>query len=372
VVDGTQRYLYEPVALFDTTEQGSLRPLAIVIGDEVFEPAEAGPQKWRWEMAKFAVQVADGNYHELFVHLARTHLVVEAFVLATHRALAPKHPLSLLLLPHFQGTLFINNSAAGSLIAHGGPIEAIFAGTIETTQLAAADDRLAFDFAANMVPAELETRGVMGGPLTDFPYRDDALRVWNAIETWVRAYVDVYYDSDADVVADTELAAWSAEVMGQGAVQGFTAPHDRSSLALALTMVIFTGSAQHAAVNFPQRTLMTYAPNVTGAVWTPLDGPTTEARWVAMMPPIDKASLQLQTLELLGGVYFSQLGDYKNASFPYGAWFRDEQITRSGGPLERFRNDLREVEAEIEKANADRSVPYPYLLPTQIPQSINI
>ncbi len=75
------------------------------------------PEYWQWQAAMSLVQVADGNYHELFVHLGRTHLIIEAFTIATNRCLAESHPVNVLLLPHFEGTLFINNSAAGSLIA---------------------------------------------------------------------------------------------------------------------------------------------------------------------------------------------------------------------------------------------------------------
>lgn len=50
----------------------------------------------------------------MFVHLAQTHLVSEAFCLATQRTLAPSHPLHVLLAPHFEGTLFINEGRRGS------------------------------------------------------------------------------------------------------------------------------------------------------------------------------------------------------------------------------------------------------------------
>ena len=43
--------------------------------DEVIEPRFQLPAGWRREGV--VVQVADGNYHELVAHLARTHLVIE-------------------------------------------------------------------------------------------------------------------------------------------------------------------------------------------------------------------------------------------------------------------------------------------------------
>lgn len=378
--NGKQKYLWCPLALFAVPRgEQSLVPVAIQCtqdpsqGGVFVRPAACG--EWAWEMAKFVVQVADGNYHELFAHLARTHLVIETFAVANHRALAPQHPLYLLLIAHTEGTLFINNSASGSLIAAGGPIEAIFAGTIDTIQLAAANDRLAFDFYERMLPRDLARRNVTNvAGLPDYPYRDDALMVWGALEAWIRAYVGVYYSTDADVIGDTELAAFCAEVRGAGRMKGFAVIETIDQLVEVLTMIVFTGSAQHAAVNFPQQTDMTYVPNITGAGWAP--GPdeseSSEAAWIAMMPTLDLALEQLNTLWLLGGVHFRKLGDYLATDFPYHAWFLDERITRDGGPLERFRTDLRVVEAEIERANTKRAVAYTFLQPSLVPESINI
>lgn len=379
--EGHQKYLWCPVAVFAVPAGGGpLAPVAIQLdqqstGSNLYLRPSGPGLHWAWEMAKFAVQVADGNHHELFAHLARTHLVMEAVALATHRALAPQHPLYLLLLPHVQGTLFINNAAAGGLIAEDGPIDRIFAGSIETTQLAAAHDRLAFRYRARMLPADLERRGVTNTEvLPRYPYRDDATRVWGAIEGWVRDYVGVYYDGDHDVVGDTELAAWVAELKGSGRLADLGRIETIDELVAVLTMAIFTGSAQHAAVNFPQRTDMSYAPAVTGSAWAPVADPGQgeESAWIKMMPPLDLAQQQQNTLLALGGVYFTKLGDYKAASFPYDDWFEDPQITKSGGPLERFRTALRDVEVAIEQDAAERTLAYPYLQPSQVPESINI
>lgn len=384
-VGGKQKYLSMPFALFAVPPgERSLVPVAIQCGQDPSQHplhlrgaphAPRGPREWGWEMAKFVVQVADGNYHEIYAHLARTHLVQEAVTVATHRALAPSHPLYLLLIAHTEGTLFINNTAAGGLIAAGGPIEAIFAGTIETIQLAAVQDRLAFDFTAHMLPNDLARRNVVNtAELPDYPYRDDALLVWGAIERWVRAYIGTYYASDADVVGDTELAAFCAELRGSGRVIGFPVLETVDGLVAVVTMMVFNGSAQHAAVNFPQQTDMTWVPNVTGSAWAP--GPDdvspTEAAWFAQMPSVDLALQQLNTLWVLGGVHFRKLGDYLSAEFPYNPWFLDARVTRDGGPLEAFRNDLRAVEAQIERNNLGRTVPYTYLLPSLVPESINI
>lgn len=376
------KVVYAPIALFALPKgETELTPVAIQCGQDpakfpvLLKPdADQADQHFGWLMAKTVVQVADGNYHELFVHLARTHLVLEAFVVATHRQLADQHPLNILLIPHFEGSLFINNAAADSLIAEGGAINKVFGAQITAIQSAAGGDRLAFDFWGSMLPTELAARNVDDpARLPYFPYRDDALLVWNAIAEWAGEYVGLYYDDDNAVAGDTELAAWCADLIGQGLLKGFKAITNRADLIQVLTMIIFTASAQHAAVNFPQRTIMTYAPAVTGAGWAKPPATTkgqSEEAWVKMMPPLDVAMEQLNILYLLGSVYYRRLGEYKSNHFPYFNWFRDKKVT---APLARFNANLEKIEGEINLRNQVREPnPYPYLLPSQIPPSINI
>jgi arachidonate 15-lipoxygenase len=379
--NGVQKYVYQPMALFAVPPGGQrLVPVAIQCGQDaaanpVFTPApDADP--WGWQIAKTIVQVADGNYHELFAHLARTHLVIEAFTVATHRHLANVHPIWALLVPHFEGTLFINDQAATSLIAAGGPIDHIFGGTIATSQQAAASDRLGFDVWARMLPADLAARGVDDATkLPDFPYRDDALLVWNAIATWAAAYIDTYYTSDADVTGDTELAAWASALAGDGRLTGFGPITTRAALAEICTMVMFTASAQHAAVNFPQKDMMAFAPAVTGAGWAAAPAATgghSKAEWLTYLPPLPLALEQLNVLVLLGSLHYRPLGDYRSNDYPYPLWFEDPKIIAAGGPLASFQAALAGVDAAIAARNAARQYPYPYLSPSLIPTSINI
>lgn len=371
-----------PIALFAIAKGGTeLKPVAIQMGQDpaqspiVYAVADASdaPAYWQWQAAMSTVQAADGNYHELYVHLGRTHLLNEAFALATARQLAQTHPVNILLTPHFEGTLFINNSAAGSLIAAGGPIESIFGATITATQKAAALDRLGLDFYAYMLPKDLATRGVDDKDyLPDYPYRDDAQLIWDAICQWTTDYISVYYSDDAAVLNDYELKDWATAVATQGAVAGFEPITTRVQLCEVLTMIIFTASAQHAAVNFPQKSLMSYAPAITGAVWCADPASIQDqAMWLANLAPLSKSLQQLSLLQILGGVYYRQLGEYKTNNFPYFDWFEDNRITVTGGPLAAFQSSLVNIEAVINTRNQHRPE-YSFLLPSKIPVSINI
>lgn len=216
------KYVWQPIALFAVPPGGSaLVPVAIQCGQDpalhpIFTPSAAADAQWDWEMAKLVVQVADGNYHELFTHLARTHLVIEAFR-GRHapRHLAQAHPLWALLVRISKGHCSSNDQAATSLIAANGPIDHIFAGTIASSQAAAAGlDRLAFDFYSKMLPADLAARGVgAGSTLADIPIA--TTRCWSGTRSANgRQYVWLYYADDNAVVGDTELAAWAEQSGG--------------------------------------------------------------------------------------------------------------------------------------------------------------
>jgi arachidonate 15-lipoxygenase len=379
-----QKQLAVPMALFVVPKGGSsLMPVAIQLEQIPSEKdsviyaetsKSSGADYWKWQAAKTAVQIADANYHELFVHLARTHLVMEAFTLATYRHLAFTHPLYILLAPHCEGTLFINNRATGVLASEGGPIDRVFAAKVDYSQKAAEMDRLAFDFYDMIPPNDFSVRKVNDASiLKDYPYRDDALLIWSTIHDWVDAYVKVYYRSDDDVANDTELTQWTTFLIEDGKISGFRPIISREQLVDVLAMVIFTASAQHAAVNFPQRSLMSYAPAYSAAIWGGnLKEVSTFEQWIEVLPPIAVAKEQLTTLYLLGSVYYRQLGEYKTNTFPYSSWFQDPKIIAHGGPLESFQAALEAAEVEIKNRNRLRKEPYTFLLPSKIPPSINI
>lgn len=356
------RFVGAPRVLFAAREK---RLVALAIqcrrGGAVFRPGDPG-----WPLAKQVVQVADGNYHELITHLGRTHLLVEIFLMATRRNLAPRHPLHRLLIAHFEGTAFINDQARNGLIAPGGQIDQIFAGTIESSRMLAIQSLTSLDLATYDLPTRIRLRGVIPSLLPEYPWRDDALAVWGSIERFVRDYVGLFYTSPGDVAADNELKEWSTVLsrpVPDGGVPGFAAPTTIDELVRLVTLVIYTASAQHAAVNFPQYPIMSFSPMVAGAGWAPGPDVSPLSTLIEFLPPRQVALSQAETLYLLSSVHHTRLGYYEDD------WFGDPAIDAL---VRRFQDDLRRVETEIEDANRKRRAPYPYLLPSLIPQSINI
>jgi arachidonate 15-lipoxygenase len=383
LVDGSwlsyQKYLWAPIAMFAVPrgEGPDRRPQAVAIqigqqpgpGNPIITRPPRGALSPDWNKAKTAVQIADGNFHEAVSHLGQTHLVVEAFIMATQNQLSG-HAVATLLWPHFEGTLFINNAAQSRLIAPGGAVDAIFGGTIDSSRVAAVKGAQAvlFNFDTSSPPERLAARGVNNPQqLPYYPYRDTALPIWSAVLGWTTDYVAAIYATEDGPANDQQLQQWVSELTSHqggrirnvGTSSGGTERIEmRSQLAKVLAIIIFTASAQHAAVNFPQASIMSFAPAMPLAGYAAL---FSSGQWLEMLPPLDQALTQLNLGTLLGSIHYTRLGQYGSG------YFTDPNIQFA---LEKFQAALAAIETSMH--NSGLAAAYPYLLPSQIPQSINI
>ncbi|XP_047280892.1 polyunsaturated fatty acid 5-lipoxygenase isoform X2 [Homo sapiens] len=231
----TLQFLAAPICLLYKNLANKIVPIAIQLnqipGDEnpIFLPSDA---KYDWLLAKIWVRSSDFHVHQTITHLLRTHLVSEVFGIAMYRQLPAVHPIFKLLVAHVRFTIAINTKAREQLICECG----------------------LFDKARGMESKE------------DIPYyfyRDDGLLVWEAIRTFTAEVVDIYYEGDQVVEEDPELQDFVNDVYVYGMrgrkSSGFPkSVKSREQLSEYLTVVIFTASAQHAAVNFGQLFLGMY------------------------------------------------------------------------------------------------------------------
>ncbi len=374
IYKSVQKYSYAPKALFAlkmSDKAESLEPIAIQCEQNSTEntPLFSPNDGYAWEIAKTIVQIADFNHHELITHLGATHLLMEPFVVTTHRQLASNHPLYILLIPHFEGTAFINYSAQKRLVNDGGPFDQLFSGTMPTNR-AVVGERLTQSFNDAMLHADLKSRGVENKKLI-YPYRDDAVKIWDAIEIWVAEYLDIYYEYDEDVLLDAELQNWAKELVTKGKVQGFGDKNENEIKTLkylkqVITMLIFTSSAQHSAVNFTQKAYPGFTPNMPAAGYEPVpqDKNKTEQDWFNLIAPLNVADDQTDLMFTLSGVHYTVLGNY---SFLH---FKDKRVSQA---MKKFKTQLQSIEEKINKRNIeDKENEYLYMLPSGIPQSINI
>ncbi|MBX3274851.1 MAG: hypothetical protein KF729_31595 [Sandaracinaceae bacterium] len=367
------KYLYAPIALFARPKRGAaaLLPVAIQCGQE---PGDAFPI-WtprdgaRWRMARTIVQISDGNDHETRQHLGKAHAVMEAVILAAMRNLPPPHPLYALLTPHFETTLQINDSAKNSLIAPGGGVDHVLGGTLETSVTLTALGLGEFRLDEGAPPTQLAKRRVADtGALPVFPYRDDALDVWGAITKFVGGYVELYYPDDAAVAADTELAAFLAELGGEdgGRLRGVPVARGRAQLAELLSVMIWTASAQHSALNYAQFPYMGMIPNLPGAGYAPAPTaatPDEERSLVDLLPPVDVATEHFTLAYQLSNIRRNFLGDY-----PLLHW----KHRPAKALADAFAKHLKDLELLIGARDGGRLLSYPFLRPSLIAASIHI
>ena len=130
-----------------------------------------------------------------------------------------------------------------------------------------------------------------------------------------------------------------------------------------MTMLIYTGSVQHATVNFPQWNYMSYMPNLSlgGYSPPPTSSDATEQDFLNILPPMDMSQLQMNVAYLLGTIHYTELSKYADKQFP----------PEEDEALKKFQARIKHIGSTIEERNKTR-IPYPILLPNGIPQSINI
>jgi len=403
VLNGEQRYLCAPVALFYWNPvpppgfppgEGVLQPVAIQLAQRfdaerapIFTPNDCAdandPNGLKWQLAKFIVNTVCAIEHETIAHLGDCHLTIEPIVVAAHRQLAEQHPLLKLLIPHFRFTININDDALHSLIIPGGVVAANVGPDIEATRHMLSTAHAAWRWDDNNPDRLFHLRGVDALPV--FPFRDDTRLLWNAITTFVGGYLRSYYRDDQDVREDDELQGFIAELVspkyaGFKGLDGLRASGDPQRpwqldsldyLVQIVSQIIYIAGPQHGSVNYAQFPLMSYAPSVAGTIYREPPGRSTEvtseSECLAWYPPLDLALYSVSFEYLLSGVQYDTFGHYE--SNPRTPYFTDPKVQPLVADLQ---DALALAEIEIRRRNRSRPMPYPFQLPSQLANSISI
>uniref|UniRef100_A0A6Q2WZP5 Arachidonate 15-lipoxygenase type B n=1 Tax=Esox lucius TaxID=8010 RepID=A0A6Q2WZP5_ESOLU len=372
VINGKQHYLAAPLCLLYMTPEEKLMPIAIQLKQE---PSEENPiflptdSEYDWLLAKTFVRNADFSEHELNSHLLRTHLLAEVFAVSTLRNLPMVHPIYKLLISHFRYTLQINIMARKSLISKTGAITLNASiggpGMLEYLKKAVAE----LTYSSLCIPEDITARGMDDIP--NFYYRDDGLKLWDIIHRFVRSVIGRYYTSDSDVQKDSELQNWIKDIFFNGFLSNASTgiPNSFSlvtELVKFLTMVIFTVSVQHAAVNNGQFDFGGWMPNFPTALQLPpptTKGQCTEKTMLQTFPDINTTAKGIATVYLLSkpSSDIVLLGDYKEKHF-----FEKLPIQK----IKDFKHELKVFSAEIKVRNERLELPYTYLEPQNIETSV--
>ncbi|KAM9610451.1 polyunsaturated fatty acid 5-lipoxygenase isoform 4-T5 [Morphnus guianensis] len=337
----------------------------------IFLPSDA---TYDWLLAKIWVRSSDFHIHQTVTHLLRTHLVSEVFSIAMFRQLPAVHPLFKLLVPHMRFTIAINTKAREQLICECGLFDKANAtgggGHVQMVQKAMKD----LTYSSLCFPEEIKAKGM--DSKEDVPYyyyRDDGIKVWEAIKSFAEDVIQIYYESDEVVCEDVELQAFVKDiyVYGMRGVKASGFPktiRTREKLAEYLTVIIFTTSAQHAAVNFGQYDWCSWIPNAPPTMRRP---PPTEKGTVTIEQIVESLPDRGRSCWHLGAVW--ALSQFQDNELFLGM-YPDEHFVEKPvkEAMAKFRKNLDEIVNAIAERNKNKKLPYYYLSPDRIPNSVAV
>ncbi|XP_061375574.1 lipoxygenase 4, chloroplastic-like [Gastrolobium bilobum] len=374
------RKAYATRTILYLTRIGTLKPIAIELSlsqgkpsKQVLTPPLDANSYWLWQIGKAHVCSNEAGFHQLVHHWLRTHSCMEPFIIAAHRQLSVMHPVFKLLKPHLKHTLQINALAREALINAGGIIESDFSPGKYSTEIVSAAYRDWWRFDMESLPADLIRRGLAEPDPTqphglrllieDYPYANDGLLIWFALENLVRTYVNYYYRDGLMVRSDSELQAWYNEAINVGHTDHANAswwptlstPGDLTSI---LTTLIWIVSVQHSAVNFGQYPLGGYVPMRPPLMKKLLpkeEDPEykefvedPEGYLLSCLPNLFQTTKFLAVVNILS--QHSTDEEYIGQRKDLSDWAGDPDIREA---FYKFSIDLKRIEKEIEKRNRD-------------------
>ncbi|KIG13281.1 Arachidonate 15-lipoxygenase precursor [Enhygromyxa salina] len=369
---------YAPIMLVykELLEGGATRLNVVAIQLErddgpIYTPNSATPNRYRF--AKVHVACADNQVHQFIWHLGLAHLGIEPMAVAANNCLKG-HPIGKLLLPHFKDTIGINFLARQTLIAetHAITAKTFSIGTqqgVEIVSKAWAD----YDFFGASFPEQLRARGFdreRSDDLDDYCFRDDGFLIWDALGNYTKNMVDTLYKDDAAVAADPVIQAWAKESSSpeQANIAGFPSTIASAQLlADCLRVIIWTASAMHSTLNYPQYPYTATPLNRAAALFLPMppgDADIDEKVLLAAMPSGRIAIFQGLLSWLLSTESDSTLLGLDSVGSDY------PKVHAA------FQAELAQITTKIDARNkklTDAGLPsYGYLLPANIATSINI
>ncbi|CAL8295119.1 unnamed protein product [Lota lota] len=373
-INGKQQYLMAPLVLLHKTPEDKLMPIAIQLKQEpskdnpIFVPTDS---EYDWLLAKLFVRSADFQHHQLNSHLLRTHLLAEVFSVSLLRNLPMVHPLYKLLIPHTRYTLQINVLARKVLLSETGFFNTFTSSGGEAVQRILQRATSSITYSSLCIRDDIKERGLESVP--SFYYRDDGIQIWDKINRFVQGVLGYYYKEDSDVQRDTELQTWVHDIFEHGFLSLTESGMPRRLTTVAelvkfVTMVIFTGSAQHAAVDSGQFDYGSWMPNTPTTLQRPpptTKGTTGESSLLDALPDINVTVHGMAVVWLLSkqSSDFVALGHYPEEHF-------SERVPRQH--MEVFKGELGLLSAIIEARNMGQEILYTFVDPPLVENSVAI
>uniref|UniRef100_A0A8C9EIG7 Arachidonate 5-lipoxygenase n=1 Tax=Pavo cristatus TaxID=9049 RepID=A0A8C9EIG7_PAVCR len=321
----TIQYLAAPICLLYKNLENKIVPIAIQLGQKpgpenpIFLPSDA---TYDWLLAKIWVRSSDFHIHQTVTHLLRTHLVSEVFSIAMFRQLPAVHPLF---------------KVGPSMKRFWGSQGGFLFGLTNQKYILVVDQLGWFD------------------------------------QLFAEDVIQIYYESDEVVCEDVELQAFVKDIYmyGMRGVKASGFPKvikTREKLAEYLTVIIFTASAQHAAVNFGQYDWCSWIPNAPPTMRCP---PPTEKGTVTIEQIVESLPDRGRSCWHLGAVW--ALSQFQDNELFLGV-YPDEHFVEKPvkEAMAKFRKNLDEIVSTITERNKNKKLPYYYLSPNRIPNSVAV
>ncbi|EDL10482.1 arachidonate 12-lipoxygenase, 12R type [Mus musculus] len=373
-LNGQQQHHCAPMCLLHFGPDGNMMPIAIQLSQTpgpdcpIFLPNDS---EWDWLLAKTWVRYAEFYSHEAVAHLLESHLIGEAFCLALLRNLPMCHPLYKLLIPHTRYNVQINSIGRALLLNKGGLSARAMSLGLEGFAQVMVRGLSELTYKSLCIPNDFVERGVQDLP--GYYFRDDSLAVWYAMERYVTEIITYYYPNDAAVEGDPELQCWVQEIFKECLLgresSGFpTCLRTIPELIEYVTMVMYTCSARHAAVNSGQLEYTSWMPNFPSSMRNPpmqTKGLTTLQTYMDTLPDVKTTCIVLLVLWTL----CREPDDRRPLGHFPDIHFVEEGPRRS---IEAFRQNLNQISHNIRQRNKCLTLPYYYLDPVLIENSISI
>ncbi|KAG8635372.1 hypothetical protein MANES_16G028000v8 [Manihot esculenta] len=375
-----ERKAHATRTIFFLNPLGTLKPIAIELSlppmdmnspsKQVVTPPVDDTSYWLWQLAKVHVCSNDAGAHQLIHHWLRVHACMEPFIIAAHRQLSVMHPVYKLLKPHMRDTLAINAQARKVLINAKGIIESYFSPGKYCLEITQSVYRDWWRFDLEGLPADLIRRG-MAEPdptqkhglrllIEDYPYANDGLLIWSAVETLVRTYVNYYYPEASLVQYDTELQACYNEFINVGHADvshadwwpKLSTPEDLASF---LTTIIWIVTAEHAALNYGQYHYGGFIPHRPPYMrkLMPSKGngdflADPQGHFLSSLPSLSETTYFMSVLDILSTHSMDE--EYIGYRKDLSTWGGDPEIIEA---FYKFSMEIKKIEKEIERRNAD-------------------
>eukprot|EP01062_Namystynia_karyoxenos_P059158 TRINITY_DN50583_c0_g1_i1.p1 TRINITY_DN50583_c0_g1~~TRINITY_DN50583_c0_g1_i1.p1 ORF type:complete len:773 (+),score=281.72 TRINITY_DN50583_c0_g1_i1:87-2321(+) len=383
---------------------GPLEPLCIQLYCDPAHPGHAAlasrnPIYYPWDpvnawlMAKMFFNQADLHVH-IIGTLHTQHVLLPALVHSiTWRNLSVHHPLRQLLRPHLRGAIGWAERWHNTLLAgDAGLLLRWLAVDYERYQDVSVKSYLQYDFINNSAKHDWRQRMRAQADVPDYPFRDDSLATWDAVEEYALSVVRRYYTKYDDIDHDVELIGWIKEMsFTVGRVMELHPARPWDPIVFNLTNVILMCSAMHAAQTsqiYDWYACVPFFPaNATVPPYVDKEKEDiTEADLLQIMPDKQCTLLQIATCYLLS--QFADPADTPGAMPPQAAQDSPPAAAATGPPrpaglgdfgrrelfVDRSANKfamtlqarLLELDQRIAERSASSEVPYDALAPSRV------